>query len=98
MCQQAIEKLVKGLYTLYVNDNVPKGHDINSLFIRFEERLPSPAADETHKLFAKLSAFYLNNRYPAFRMKLSASLNANEARIVLEKSKEVFKWLLTLKP
>jgi HEPN domain-containing protein len=31
MCQQAIEKLIKGLYVLYVDDNVPRLHDINSI-------------------------------------------------------------------
>jgi len=28
MCQQAIEKLCKGLYLLYIDDNVPRIHDI----------------------------------------------------------------------
>ena len=41
MCQQAIEKLCKGLYLLFIDG---------------EKRL----------LFAKLSAFYLNNRYPEY--------------------------------
>jgi len=32
MCQQAVEKLVKGLYILYVDDNVPRTHNIRVLF------------------------------------------------------------------
>ena len=31
MCQQAVEKLVKGLYVLYIDDNVPKTHNIRVL-------------------------------------------------------------------
>jgi len=27
MCQQAVEKLVKGLYTLYTDDSVPRIHN-----------------------------------------------------------------------
>jgi HEPN domain-containing protein len=36
MCQQAIEKLVKGLYVLYVDDNVPKTHNIRILVERLK--------------------------------------------------------------
>ena len=39
MCQQAIEKLVKGLYILYIDDNVPRIHDISEIFKRFEDKL-----------------------------------------------------------
>ncbi|MDR0498299.1 MAG: HEPN domain-containing protein [Holophagales bacterium] len=28
MCQQAVEKLAKGLYVLYLDDNIPKTHSI----------------------------------------------------------------------
>ena len=64
MCQQAIEKLCKGLYLL----------------------------------FAKLSAFYLNNRYPKYKERLSVSINSEEAQNILEQTREVFTWLQTLKP
>ena len=37
MCQQAIEKLTKGLYLLYIDDNVPRLHDINGILERFRE-------------------------------------------------------------
>ena len=30
MCQQAIEKLVKGLYVILIDDNTPRLHDINN--------------------------------------------------------------------
>ena len=40
LCQQAIEKLCKGLYLLYIDDNVPRIHDINSLLTKFADKLP----------------------------------------------------------
>jgi len=40
MCQQSIEKLIKGLYVLYVDDNVPKTHNIRILVEKFENLLP----------------------------------------------------------
>ncbi|GHT75541.1 hypothetical protein FACS1894124_7040 [Spirochaetia bacterium] len=99
-CQQAIEKLCKGLYTLYIDDNVPKIHDITVLFDRFADKLPREMGitGETSSLFERLSTYYLNNRYPEFRAKLSASIGKEEAKAVLKKSEEAFKWLLTLKP
>jgi len=97
MCQQAIEKICKGLYLLFINDNVPYIHDINLLITRFEDKLPTPIDEEKRLLFAKLSAFYLKNRYPKYKELLSKSLSKEEAQDVLEKSKEAFTWLLTLK-
>lgn len=98
MCQQAIEKLCKGLYLVFIDDEVPRIHDINSLITKFADKLSDPIDDDKRLLFAKLSAFYLNNRYPEYKQHLSLSLGKEEAQDVLHKSKEVFKWLLTLIP
>jgi HEPN domain-containing protein len=67
MCQQAIEKMCKGLYLFFIDDDVPRIHDINSLLTKFEDKLPSPIDDDKRLLFAKLSAFYLKNRYPEYK-------------------------------
>jgi len=98
MCQQAIEKLCKGLYLLFIDDDVQRIHDINLLVTKFANKIPEPINDDKRLLFAKLSAFYLNNRYPEYKERLTASLNQEEAQNILDKSKEAFKWLLTLKP
>ena len=98
MCQQAVEKLCKGLYILFIDDNVPKTHDINSLLAKFEDKLPDAMEDSKRRLFAQLSAFYLNNRYPEYKAKLSTSLNRDEVKIILDNTREAFAWLLTLKP
>jgi HEPN domain-containing protein len=62
MCQQAIEKLIKGLYLLYVDDNVPRLHDINGIFDRFRDKLPGQLSDDQLGLFDTLSQFYLKSR------------------------------------
>ena len=36
MCQQAMEKLCKGLYNFYVDDNVPKVHNIRFILSKIE--------------------------------------------------------------
>jgi HEPN domain-containing protein len=98
MCQQALEKLVKGLYTLYVIDNVPKTHNISYLVQEFEDKLSEPVTDERYDLFRKLHTFYINGRYTDFKQKLSVIVDKREAETFFEQTKEVFAWLLTLKP
>ena len=98
MCQQAIEKLVKGLYVLYVDDNVPKIHNLRVLIERFEDLLQETVSDETYTLFEDLTIHYLNGRYTDYKQKLSEQLNEQIAMEFYKKSKEAFAWLLTLKP
>ncbi|MDR0828137.1 MAG: HEPN domain-containing protein [Desulfovibrio sp.] len=98
MSQQAIEKLVKGLYTLYVDDDVPRVHNIKAIIERFEDKLTRPVPVEHYLFFNMLSAHYLNNRYPDFINKLSGQIKKDEAHKILQQTKETFAWLLTLKP
>jgi len=98
MCQQAVEKLVKGLYVLYIDDNVPKTHNIRVLIDKFENLLPDEVSDDHYDLFEDLTIHYLNGRYADYKQKLSEHLNEQTSLEFLERTKEVFTWLLTLKP
>ena len=98
MCQQAVEKLCKGLYTLYVNDNVPKIHNIRQIVFSFEDKLSVNVSDDTYSLFDSLSASYLMNRYPDFTGNTRRQISKDEAEALLVKTREVFSWLMTLKP
>jgi HEPN domain-containing protein len=98
MCQQAVEKLCKGLYLLYIDDNVPRIHDISNLVRRFEDKLPETITGEQYNFFDQLTHFYLNDRYPEYQKNISALVNEQAAKAVLDKTRETFQWLLTLKP
>jgi len=98
MCQQAVEKLVKGLYILYVDDDVPRLHDITKLLERFEDKLPVSVPPDKYSLFDKLSLYYLGSRYPEYISKLSTQVKEPVADAILTETKEAFAWLLTLKP
>jgi HEPN domain-containing protein len=98
MCQQAVEKLCKGLYLLYIDDNVPRIHDISNLIRRFENKLSETISEDNFNFFDRLTNFYLNDRYPEYQQNISNMLNEQAAKAILDKTKEVFKWLLTLKP
>jgi len=98
MCQQAIEKLVKGLYVLYVDDNIPKSHNIRILFEKYEDQLPDKATEEIYDLFDNLTIHYLNGRYADYKQKLSELLDEEIAADFYIQSKEVFAWLMIMKP
>ena len=98
MCQQAVEKLVKGLYVLYIDDNVPKTHNIRILIEKFESLLPETVTDEHYDLFEDLTIHYLNGRYADYKQKLSELLDEQVATDFYDKTKDVFAWLLTLQP
>jgi hypothetical protein len=82
----------------YIDDNTPHIHNIKTIIEFFEDKLPLGIPDEKLIFFDILSAYYLNNRYPDFISKLSLQINELEAAKTLAQTKEVFSWLLTLKP
>ena len=98
MCQQAVEKLAKGLYSYYLPDTPPHLHNIKTIVARAEPNLPTAIPADTMDFFDDLTAYYLNNRYPDYISKLSLQISETEAAEVMAKTKEVFAWLLTLKP
>ena len=98
MCQQSIEKLVKGLYVLYIDDNIPKTHNIRVLVEKFENLLPESITDDCYDLFEDLTIYYLSGRYADYKQKMSERLNEQTATDFLNRTKEIFSWLLTLKP
>ena len=97
MCQQAVEKLVKGLYIQYVDDNVPYTHNIGLLINRFEALLPAQVEEKYYQLFDTLSKHYLADRYPVYISISAEQINKKYAEDILKNTKEVFQWLLTLK-
>ena len=97
MCQQSIEKSLKGLYMLYVDTNVPKIHNIKALVERFEDKLSEPVTEERYTLFKLLTSHYIDGRYPDYVNQIN-NITETEATKILTNSKEAFKWLLTQKP
>lgn len=106
MCQQSIEKLVKGLYVLYTDLEADRTHNIarliNKLFEYHEFDLaPDYKAISIQKekytdLFAELLYYYISERYPNYKEKLSSKVNRNKAKEILDKTEEAFLWLKSL--
>lgn len=102
MCQQAIEKFVKGLFVLYKGEEPPKIHNIWNIFDRifdidkFGEN-EKQDAEKYFSFFDELLAYYISERYPSYKQKLSQSITKEKATEVLIKTKEVFSWLKSLR-
>ncbi len=100
MCQQAIEKIVKGLFVYYNKEEPPRTHNILSVFekIHFKNFHSVSGKLEDHRDFLEeLLAFYISERYPSYKERLSATIGQREAQQVLFKAKEVFVWAKSLK-
>ena len=97
MCQQALEKLCKGLYNFYIDDNVPRVHQIRFILKKIEAPLSLTVAPEIYEFLNSLSSHYLDSRYPDFSVTQNIHIDKREAADILERTKEVFAWLLTLK-
>ena len=107
MCQQAVEKIVKGIYVLYTGEEPVKTHNIalifNNLCDRDEFRIHitdedfDRIKDEFMPIFVRLLAFYISARYPAYKEKLTSILTKVETQEIMDKTKEVFAWVQSLK-
>lgn len=92
MCQQAIEKVIKALYINILDAEPPRSHNLAFIF----NKLGIAASADTLELFNKLSAHYINNRYPEYKNKLSSLLDKNTAEEFITKTEETYKWLKSL--
>jgi len=97
MCQQAIEKMIKGLYNLHTNDDVPRTHNIGLLANRIEDCSAILFNTEKYELFETLSKYYIADRYPDFISKKGDLISKEEAKTILIKTRETYAWLQTLK-
>ena len=106
-CQQAIEKAVKALHVLYIGNEAPKSHNILYVFelIFNNEEYCNNISDEHFEedkekykpLFTTLHSYYIAERYTDYKRQVSESLREENSKELLDKTKEVFKWLESLK-
>lgn len=106
MSQQAIEKLAKGIYTLYTDADAPMVHNIWNIFrqLKKEAKLEVFLNIEEFEngllkyknFFVELLSYYISGRYPTFKEKISCSIDANRAKRVLTTTEEAFAWIESL--
>jgi HEPN domain-containing protein len=80
-CQQAIEKIVKGLYIIYKDDNFPFKHDIKEILLKFETYLPVTIPEHVYDFVDELSAYYIKARYASYKYELSIKMNKEKLHV-----------------
>ena len=106
MSQQAIEKLTKGIYSLYTENEPPMIHNIWNIFkqlkkdIKLEEQLTTNEFEGNRQkyktIFAELLSYYIFGRYPSFKEKISSGIDESRAKKILSNTEEVFTWIKSL--
>jgi len=93
MCQQAIEKLAKGIYVYNFNKEAKYTHNI-MIVLEDIENIASLKEYKNYKiLFSDLTAYYISGRYSVYKEEVSKELSSIKTKELLDKSKEVFVWL-----
>ncbi len=88
-CQQATEKMLKGVVVKRTGEFPPKTHN----FSRLLELAALKIDKETEEFLGRLSFYYLEARYPTELGKLSRMVSRDMARQYLAKAKELLVWL-----
>lgn len=91
MCQQAVEKIIKALIVLNEEEYPPKIHKLETLAIR--ANIHEDLDDAQKDLLNELSFYYLNNRYPDFKVELNRLINKKKAQELLKKTENFLKWM-----
>lgn len=90
MCQQAVEKVLKGIIAQQNKENLPI-HNLN--------RLAQVAGIENDlnagqfNFLAELTPYCIEARYGDYRESLSEIINEQRAREVYAETQEIFQWL-----
>lgn len=89
MCHLSIEKALKGLYTQELKAVPPKTHNLVFLVEKIKVELPGDLYD----FVFTLNGISVPTRYPDDLQRLLKDYSKPKTKKVLEKSREVLKWL-----
>lgn len=77
---------------------MPRTHNIEFIANRIEDSSLISFDKGKNIFFRTLSKYYIADRYPDFMSMAGELVSKEEAALILCKTKEMFAWLLTLKP
>lgn len=91
MCNQAIEKMLKGYYVRAKNEQPPYTHKL----IRLEEEsnLYKKMSEEQKDFLDLISPLNIEARYPTQKKELFEALNKNKCKEIVTRTKELIVWI-----
>ncbi len=87
MCQQSIEKFLKGVIIIITDDHPPYVHDL----VRLAQATRSEISSKIETDLRLITGFYIKSRYKADRFD-STIFNKNSAQNTINKTEEIIKW------
>lgn len=92
MCHLSVEKALKGIYQKKSNAMPPRTHNLVFLAEKAQIELPQVLSD----FIFSLNHVAVPTRYPDDLQRMLKDYNKDKTREIVDKSKEVLKWLKTL--
>ena len=93
MCQQAIEKLSKGIYVYTFDEEAKYTHNINTILVKIPCVTNDTEYDNYKTFFNELFMYYTAGRYDVYKEKIVKSLDKATSESILKRTKEAFVWL-----
>ena len=97
-CREALEKQIMGLYDLYLEVDPPDKSAASGLFEALRSKLPQPIDAERESVLLELLSLHLDVSDAEEEASSMSCMDEKEALQVLDQTKEIFAWLLTLAP
>ncbi len=91
MCHQAIEKIVKAYYQQELNQLPPKTHNI--ILLAQQSNLYDNLSDAQKAFIEMLQPLNIEARYPDYRERVLLSLNQDKCKDILQKTRDLYKWI-----
>jgi HEPN domain-containing protein len=88
-CQQAVEKMMKGLIVQNTNEHPPRLHNL----MRLAERANLVVDESMAERFRLLTAYYIETRYPEELQSMAGQADLSLAEEVLGQTEEALSWL-----
>lgn len=89
MCHLSIEKALKGLYSMVLEEVPPKTHNLVFLL----SKVGIPPEPEKEKFVVKLNTASVATRYPDDLAKIQSAYTKKVAKDMLAKSKDILAWV-----
>lgn len=93
MCQQAIEKILKGYYVFTCGDNPSYTHNL----VRLAKKcgIYENFSEGQKTLIDILEPLNIEARYPTYKEKLLITLNYGRCREIMDRTEELYRWIKT---
>lgn len=89
MCQQAIEKMLKGIIILKTKEFPPRIHNL----VKLAELAGLRRQDIDFEFLDKLSFYYIETRYPEEQLKLHKTISKKLCGVYYDETKKICLWL-----